>query len=100
MASFAGERSELQRHLTSQSRPAILALMGAAVFLLLIACSNVANLFLVRAPLRARDFAVRAARGLFRSVVAAAEKLLTLFLGGKDFYDPKFMRAGPKEDLP
>jgi putative ABC transport system permease protein len=53
----------MQRHLTSQSRPAILALMGAAIFLLLIACSNVANLFLVRASLRGRDLAIRAALG-------------------------------------
>jgi len=53
----------MQRYLTSRSRPAILALMGAAVFLLLIACSNVANLFLVRASLRARNLAVRAAIG-------------------------------------
>jgi predicted permease len=51
------------RYLTSQARPAILALMGAAVFLLLIACSNVANLFLVRTSLRGRDLAVRTAMG-------------------------------------
>jgi predicted permease len=74
----------MQRHLTSQSRPAILALMGAAVFLLLIACSNVANLFLVRASLRARDLAVRAALGaswwrLLRQRLA--EALLVAALG-------------------
>ncbi len=53
----------MQPYLTAQARPAILALMGAAIFLLLIACSNVANLFLVRASLRARDLAVRTAMG-------------------------------------
>jgi putative ABC transport system permease protein len=73
-------------YLTSQARPAILALMGAAVFLLLIACSNVANLFLVRTSLRSRDLAVRTAMGaswwrLARQLLAEALLLGTAASG-------------------
>ena len=62
-AGFAIRLEPMQPYLVSQVRPAILALMGAVIFLLLIACSNVANLFLVRASLRGRDLAVRTALG-------------------------------------
>jgi putative ABC transport system permease protein len=56
----------MKQNIVAQARPAILALMGAAVFLLLIACVNVANLLLVRASLKERELSVRTALGASR----------------------------------
>jgi predicted permease len=56
----------MQQHLVAEVKPAILALMGSVVFLLLIACANVANLLLVRASLREQEFVLRAALGASR----------------------------------
>jgi predicted permease len=53
----------MKQHLVNEVRPTILALMGAVLFLLLIACANVANLMLVRTSLRERELSVRAALG-------------------------------------
>jgi predicted permease len=87
-AGYAIRVEPLRQHLVSEVRPAILALMAAVIFLLLIACANVANLLLVRASLRERELAVRAAIGatwwhLARQMLAEAFLLAALgALGG------------------
>ncbi|HXR77677.1 MAG TPA: ABC transporter permease, partial [Bryobacteraceae bacterium] len=56
----------LQSHLTSSSQTALLVLMGAVAFILVIVCANVASLFLARAVARDKEIAIRAAIGASR----------------------------------
>ncbi len=75
----------MNEYFTRGARTAMPALIGAAIFVLLIACSNVANLLLARGAVRRKEIAVRLAMGATRRRVMCqllTESMMLAVVGG------------------